>query len=227
MAKMNCEKGFTLAEVLITLAIIGTVAALTIPAVVRNYQKQQTIVKLKKAYSTLTQAYNNSQAENGMYQTWDKAINIGAEEYFNKYWKPYFKVAKVCTTYQNCGYEHSTPYLYLNGERLALYAVQPTSRTTFYNQDGVLYTFFVYTGDVVVETAANNNIFVDINGSKKPNMVGRDLFYFVRTDKGIYPYGYNESASAIKTKCSKDNLGNCCAAKIARDGWEIKDDYPW
>ncbi len=74
------KKGFTLAEVLITLAIIGVVAALTIPTVVRNYQKQQTVVKLKKVYSVLNQAFNNSQAENGMYQTWDIGQYQGAEE---------------------------------------------------------------------------------------------------------------------------------------------------
>jgi prepilin-type N-terminal cleavage/methylation domain-containing protein len=43
------KKAFTLAEVLITLAIIGVVAALTIPTVVRNYQKTQTVTQLKKS----------------------------------------------------------------------------------------------------------------------------------------------------------------------------------
>jgi prepilin-type N-terminal cleavage/methylation domain-containing protein len=68
----NKNSGFTLAEVLITLAIVGVIAALTIPAVVKNYQKTQIISKLKKVYSAINQAYNMSQAENGMYQTWDK-----------------------------------------------------------------------------------------------------------------------------------------------------------
>jgi prepilin-type N-terminal cleavage/methylation domain-containing protein len=47
------KQGFTLAEVLITLAVIGVVAALTIPTVVRNYQKTQTVTKLKKTYSAM------------------------------------------------------------------------------------------------------------------------------------------------------------------------------
>ena len=45
---MKTKFGFTLAEVLITLGIIGVVAALTLPSLVTNYQKQVTVNKLKK-----------------------------------------------------------------------------------------------------------------------------------------------------------------------------------
>ena len=47
---------FTLAEVLITLGIIGVVAAMTMPSVITNYQKKQTAAQLKKAYSIVSQA---------------------------------------------------------------------------------------------------------------------------------------------------------------------------
>ena len=46
----NCFKGFTLAEVLITLGIIGIVAAMTLPALVGKYKKQQTVAQLQKVY---------------------------------------------------------------------------------------------------------------------------------------------------------------------------------
>ncbi len=221
--KKYCKYGFTLAEVLITLAIIGVVAALTIPTVVKNYQKHQTVVKLKKAYSTINQAYNNSQAENGMYQTWDKAIDIGATTYFNKYWKPYLKVAKICTSYSDCGYEVSSPWVDPNGDPVGAAAVGTTSRITFYGQDGVLYIIFAYVGS---ESEASY-IYVDLNGGKKPNTRGRDLFILVRTDKGIYPYCYNSTDTSIKENCKKDGSGSCCTMKVMKDGWEMKDDYPW
>lgn len=68
--------GFTLAEVLITLGIIGIVTAITIPTIVNKYQKQQTVAKLKKAYSVLGQVMqravaDNSAAELGVGETLD------------------------------------------------------------------------------------------------------------------------------------------------------------
>ncbi|MBP7211391.1 type II secretion system protein, partial [bacterium] len=55
---MNTKKAFTLAEVLITLGIIGVVAALTIPTLMQRTQDREAISALKKFYSTLSSAYN-------------------------------------------------------------------------------------------------------------------------------------------------------------------------
>ena len=62
---MYLKRGFTLAEVLITLGIIGVVAAMTLPALVGNYKKAQTISQLKKVYSTLSQSLLSSVYDNG------------------------------------------------------------------------------------------------------------------------------------------------------------------
>ena len=59
------KKGFTLAEVLITLAIIGIVAALTIPSVISNYQQQEFKTGLKKAVSVLNEAIQTNIAQEG------------------------------------------------------------------------------------------------------------------------------------------------------------------
>lgn len=57
--------GFTLAEVLITLGVIGIVTALTLPSVVANYQKQKTVSFVKKFYNEINNAIKLSVAENG------------------------------------------------------------------------------------------------------------------------------------------------------------------
>ena len=71
------KKGFTLAEVLITLAVIGVVAALTIPVLVQKYQKKQLFTQFMKTYNTVTTALDNAVAEYGDIDTW----NWGKWEY--------------------------------------------------------------------------------------------------------------------------------------------------
>ena len=64
----NSKMGFTIAEVLITLVIIGVIAAMTIPTLMNNTNKQEYVSKLKKAYATLSQATNRIIADEGLAQ---------------------------------------------------------------------------------------------------------------------------------------------------------------
>lgn len=59
------KNGFTLAEVLITLAIIGVVATLTLPALMTNTAEQQAKTALKKGINTMTEAVQMNQAIEG------------------------------------------------------------------------------------------------------------------------------------------------------------------
>ena len=62
---------FTLAEVLITLGIIGVVAAMTMPSLIANHREKQTVAQLKKVYSTLQQAYLMAIEKHGDPVNWD------------------------------------------------------------------------------------------------------------------------------------------------------------
>ena len=73
----------------------------------------------------------------------------------------------------------------------------------------------------------NNFIYFDINAHRPPNRLGRDTFIFTRSDKGILPFGIDLAEDEINNGCSKSGSGRYCAAKIMRDGWLIKEDYPW
>ena len=103
MSPTKVKFGFTLAEVLITLGIIGVVAAMTIPTLIANYQKKQTVVKLQKAISVMNQAYRLAYDDVGEV-TPDEARAIGAQGYFNRYWAPYLKTSSFCTK-EGCGYD--------------------------------------------------------------------------------------------------------------------------
>ena len=63
-------KAFTLAEVLITLGIIGVVAAMTMPVLIQKHREQVAVTKVKKFYSTFSQAYLMAVQENGTLDNW-------------------------------------------------------------------------------------------------------------------------------------------------------------
>jgi len=65
------NEAFTLAEVLITLGIIGVVAALVMPSLIANQKEKETVVKLKKVYSVLSNAYLMAQEEYGTPDNWN------------------------------------------------------------------------------------------------------------------------------------------------------------
>ena len=82
---MNNQKGFTLAEVLITLGIIGTVTALTLPALIQNHKKSETTARLKKFYSIMSQAVLMSENDNGSIEDWEKAEMDSKDEETGQY----------------------------------------------------------------------------------------------------------------------------------------------
>jgi len=73
------KHGFTLAEILITLGVIGVVSALTLPTLIKNYQKKETVAKLQKAISVLNQAYRLSNDEAGEALATD-SVNMDSQE---------------------------------------------------------------------------------------------------------------------------------------------------
>lgn len=224
------RKAFTLAEVLITLGIIGVVAAMTLPTLITNYQKRATVAKLKRAYSVIKQAYLMSYDQVGDPAA-DEALAMGNDNYFRTYWAPYIK-GTVCKTSKECGYSSNNPWAFANGQKMTLGVVVLDRRTTFYTSDGFLYVVFVAVGSLDnTENVANSSIIVDINGGKGPNKLGKDVFYFRRIsdEKGndMQPLGYNYSDKSVNSDCSENGNGYYCAEKIRRDGWKILKDYPW
>ena len=221
------EIAFTLAEVLITIGIIGVVAAMTIPGLMTNYKKHKIETKLTKAVSTLNQAIKMSEAENGEMETWDK--NLPYDEFINKYLRPYIKVEQICHKQKPCGYKDGSVWTYLNGRTNGTYC-SPYSfnRSGFISTDGVFYVFaYRNTG----ETGVRDNdkiIIIDINGPEKPNVMGQDVFFLKRieAEDSILPWGADKGMTTITGNCSKNGSGHYCAALIRTNGWKIPNNYP-
>ena len=87
------KRAFTLAEVLITLVIIGIVAALTIPNLMQKYTEQATVKSVQKFYSNLSNAYNLAMKENGPVGEWGLTgqDEQSAAKIYEILIKPYFK----------------------------------------------------------------------------------------------------------------------------------------
>ena len=96
-------KGFTLAEVLITLTIIGVIAAVTIPTLMRSYRKHQIETSLKYAYTILSNTLTMAQTEYGSLPEMVEACvsddyNERTNCFTNKYLKPYLKYSNTCAS---------------------------------------------------------------------------------------------------------------------------------
>ena len=225
------NSGFTLAEVLITLGVIGVVAALTLPSVVANYQKEATVAKLKKTYSVVNQAILQSIVENDDYSNWEKPNDANTNNaFFEKYWLPYFKGAVVCTWRNLCGYGSratlSSTFYRLNesssgisGKPITLTAIGFTDRSTIMLPDGSVVIYFNGYNNSAIPASW---ILIDINGGQKPNTYGKDVFLFDRNNKGmLVPRCNNFTTEQINKDCSNKGSGECCAARIINNGWKI------
>lgn len=226
VAKKASRKSFTLAEVLITLGIIGVVAGLTIPNLVNNKAKQETVAKLEKSYTTLAQAVKLSENDNGPNSTWDWGSTMGGTltcgQTFNTYFAPYLKVIKYCSNYSDCGYNAYLPWKWIDGNTQWSVPVTASKYASVILSDGSLLMVRCDGSGTLKPDAA-----IDINGSKGPNILGKDLFRFVIVSpQGFMPVYYT-GINPSSNDCINKTTGDACAEKIIMDGWQIKDDYPW
>lgn len=194
--------GFTLAEVLITLGIIGVVAAMTLPALLNKTQSKVLESQFKKVYSELNQVA----------QLFKKDNEISVSEYFEGkgsqnaiiLLKKYYKGARMIddTTYaskdENGNIKSANYDIYtMNGTKLLM---GPCDDVGFYSESGGRIYSFV--ADTILQGNDGPVVCVDINGHKGPNKYGYDIhiFYFT-TDGFVYPMGQphknNPSSTAV------------------------------
>ena len=226
---------FTLAEVLITLGIIGVVAALTLPTIIQNYQKQVTVNKLKKAYSVLGQVAQRAIADNGSIDLMggERVDAETTKKFFNTYWLPYFNGVEVFPKNSQHKLNGNTSvYKHLNGVlgSTNIFTNFSAGRIFFSTADGTTYYIDIMRwanvikndkGEVISQDPVYNSeqtVIVDLNGIKPPNTLGKDVFMFY-TDfsKGI--------VQPFTGACDAITWSSGCAGKIMQDGWKIT--YPW
>ncbi|MDD3013946.1 MAG: type II secretion system protein [Candidatus Gastranaerophilales bacterium] len=174
MKYKNKKEGFTLAEVLITLMIIGVIASLTIPALVNDIQNMQYKVAYKKSYAVAIQALMKANMD---YQLASSSAwsDVSNDSNFSAF-KNQFSVVKDCNNSNN-----ADCWTY-NAAQLIYGGCPNSDAPAFIDNSGMSWSRSGLGGD------KGNELFVDTNGLKGPNVYGKDRFYFmIRPKDGIYP----------------------------------------
>ena len=209
----NIKKAFTLSEVLITLVIIGIIAAITVPTIIANSNEKALKVALKKNHSVLEQALRRYYIDNGEYFSEETFSSLKIK---NEFFSKYFNVG--CMGSQ-CKYTNDIEYKTYDG-RKAADGIRYGTGFDLMLDDGT----FIYFG------AGNTKyeciyLFIDVNGPyKKPNRIGKDTFVYQMFYKSgeVVPGGSKASNFPEETYCnsSKSNTtqnGFGCTAKALRD----------
>ena len=224
---------FTLAEVLITLGIIGVVAAMTMPVLVANHRKSVVETRLQKFYSVMNQAIIQSEIENGDKSTWNINMEVDGDfndvadnlEWYNKYLAKYLKTLKV--------EKNSDNYVIV---------YFPDGSAVIIRRGGSTYNFFPEAKHL--GNLTKDDIFDNQNNPDNPLAYGKNNFFFAfypnsdnekwkfHKDKGLEPYkwinGSVDNISWRKTSygCSETGSKVYCTALIQENGWKIPKDYP-
>lgn len=244
MESLTARKtAFTLAEVLITLGIIGVVAAMTLPTLIQQHQKQVYVTQLKKALSTVQNMVTKVTADEGasdLFSTslFDGMCVQGKENCEDSYGDisgldnivpKYIKTVKICSS-RECDIEYGYAS-YPNGAKEiisslsnGMYPVDGRLKG-YYGNDGAIY-YFGYVGYLEYDEnfrpslEQNSNGLVtciDVNGEKGPNLKDRDLF--------CYTYCPNLGEKIVPGSqyiCSNpDRAKNTKEYRLMTNGWKM------
>jgi Tfp pilus assembly protein PilE len=210
--------------------IIGIIAAITVPTIIANAQKNAFKSALKKNYSILQQAFNLERGYffNGDYLDYNYQHSTSfTEAVFNNI-KPHLNIAKICG------------HKYTNDECWQPTKAKNGSYAEFFSENGhtgfwETYSFILSDGTAVlmdmwsegglktdlgirknlISNNANIVLLIDVNGPKKPNIVGKDVFAFALTSRGLTPAGADNNSE----NCDNLNINYNydCTAKILKE----------
>ena len=225
---------FTLAEVLITLGIVGVVAALILPGVIQGFRKREVETHLAHSFAVVSQALKRAEADygdsTGFMRDYAGSNDVeGVAEYFtNTYLMPYL---------------HGAILREVGGYGLLKLGYNdrnydwPTGNLAILMPDGSILFINVNIGRQGIPSIV---IGVDINGPMQPNISGRDYFQmffslyngelFMGGEKFVTGYGLDYNViltdEEILSRCGGDPKHLECGAVIRRNNWKIPDNYP-
>lgn len=207
---------FTLSEILLVLTVIGVIASLTIPTIIQKVDSSQNVVALKNAYSFLSSAVNMISAENGGIQNLSVWYPDGQDANIVNAFAGKLNFVKNCGTGTGCF--PNVMYKYLDGNNWMNVDTTTSNAKAILSNGNLVYfndktgSCSADAGDGPLDMSECSSIFIDVNGFKGPNQVGRDAFYFHITTNGLYPTGiFNDTAN-----CTTNGTG--CTGRVLSEG---------
>lgn len=247
---MKKRFAFTLAEVLITLGIIGVVAAITMPVLIQSYQKHVVATSLRKAYAELNLALQMAISDYGDVSTWDYNTASEVSLWAQKYIEPYLNTlgAKNCTN--NRAFKCvGVPNAALLGGNTDLYIGYMTAPYVIVKNGGAAKALAFYRYSAYEEIRVL--VYLKIPSKRKAEK-GKEVFTFIlkpSKNTAFVPFGVTGTVPYTTGVVTKDKLlhgpirtGGCfkesggpdyygpgdgCGAVIMMDGWKISREYPW
>ena len=218
------NNAFTLAEVLITLGIIGIVAAMTLPIVVEKKKKKEIVTLYKKIYSVLKNAEMRATVDYGDSKYWDYS---DPKTFMRVYYIPYLNVIET-TKMKDYNVKN------LNGDNIGSWYkpenAQLSSDQYFISADGMNFKYWQNNQYLVLS--------VDVNGAKNPNTFGKDIWDFELLwdgNKKLVPKGnnivYNNDVNRYVNLCknftTRDGSGCYCSGLFMWNDYSFDSPYPW
>jgi prepilin-type N-terminal cleavage/methylation domain-containing protein len=228
------KKGFTLAEVLITLGIIGVVATLTIPALIRSYSEKANVTSLLKFYSVLSDAVMQFEIDNGC-DAGKLSQCLSGFGFLDNGVQNFEVIANYLKVTDKCFYSECADKAWLSDDSYNYFGenigvgwgpAKSNYKTACY--------FLADTTVVCVDTNADSfYVYVDVNGKKSPNRVGQDIFGFLlgfKDGTDIYPemntgpaQGKIVDGLCTFNYCDFDNTDPNVSGGVAPTGYVIKN----
>ena len=200
------KTGFTLAEVLISLAIVGVVSAIAIPTFVSNTQAQSNVAKLSTVASALENALTTMIASEAAIDLTDTTFG---KEYSKSISTALGELSKFLKFSESEGHG-DTPYGGITAAEWKL------------TKSGAYLGFEAKSDDNATANSIGR-ILIDVNGGTKPNKEGKDIFAYAIGEDGIlYPAGSSNYKTLYGDAACEGDVGIGCTATIVENGYKLK-----
>lgn len=223
------KRGFNLSEVLITLGIVGIISAITLPTLIKNYQKTILVAQLKTTYTIVQQGFRKMLADDAVDRLQDTTAWQYVPEEGCRVWqdfstepcKSFFNELSKYLPIVGKGKIEGYKTYYFDGSEAKLWGYMGSG--LILKNGAILYyaSFSSLNPDRVADYG-----WIDVNGKKPPNIYGRDIFRFdniTSNGKLTVPNTiHGDNACCNPNITGGGEFANySCVRRIIQNGWKM------